>query len=39
MAQSLGSNKIIFDGRNLYDSEFIQNIGFYYVQIGKNINK
>lgn len=30
-------NKVIFDGRNLFDTDAIKNLGFYYVSIGREI--
>ncbi len=38
MAQLL-NNKIIFDGRNLYDLQQMKNLGFYYSSIGREIVK
>jgi UDPglucose 6-dehydrogenase len=32
---SLLKNKAIFDGRNLYEPKEIQEMGFYYVSIGR----
>ncbi len=32
---SLLKNKVIFDGRNLFDLSQMQNLGFYYVSIGR----
>lgn len=37
---SLLKNKVIFDGRNLFDLDQLQDMGYYYVSIGrKEINK
>ncbi|NNF02668.1 MAG: UDP-glucose/GDP-mannose dehydrogenase family protein [Bacteroidia bacterium] len=33
---ALLKNKVIFDGRNLYDPERMKNLGFYYNSIGRN---
>ena len=32
---SLMKNKIIFDGRNIYDTELMNKLGFYYYSIGR----
>lgn len=34
---SLLNEKIIFDGRNLYDTERMRDLGFYYKSIGRNV--
>jgi UDPglucose 6-dehydrogenase len=31
-------NKVIFDGRNLFDVEAIQGLGFHYVSVGRPVN-
>ncbi len=35
--QELLTNKVIFDGRNLYDTEQMREYGFYYESIGRSI--
>lgn len=34
---SLMNNKVIFDGRNLYDLNQMKELGFYYSSIGRNV--
>ena len=34
---SLLTNKVIFDGRNLFDLQQMQDLGFYYVSIGRKV--
>jgi UDPglucose 6-dehydrogenase len=34
---SLLKNKAIFDGRNLFDLKYMQEMGFYYVSVGRRI--
>jgi len=34
---SLLKNKVIFDGRNLYDLDKMQELGYYYKSIGRNV--
>ena len=36
MDQKLNKNKIIFDGRNLFDVTYMKELGFYYVSVGRN---
>jgi UDPglucose 6-dehydrogenase len=36
---SLLKNKVIFDGRNLFDLKHMQDMGFYYVSVGRRIVK
>jgi UDPglucose 6-dehydrogenase len=36
---SLLKNKVIFDGRNLFDLQLMQDLGFYYVSVGRKIIK
>ncbi|MBK9660877.1 MAG: UDP-glucose/GDP-mannose dehydrogenase family protein [Chitinophagaceae bacterium] len=31
------ANKVIFDGRNLYDTDIMESLGFYYESIGRKI--
>lgn len=38
MAEKL-TNKIIFDGRNLFDVDFVTRLGFHYESIGRSIRK
>ncbi len=30
-------NKVVFDGRNLYDPEKMKSLGFYYASIGRQV--
>jgi len=30
-------NKAIFDGRNLFDLKYMEELGFYYVSVGRRI--
>ena len=32
-------NKVIFDGRNLYDSNQMKELGYYYSSIGRDVVK
>jgi UDPglucose 6-dehydrogenase len=33
-------NKVIFDGRNLFDLKYMEEMGFYYVSVGrKTVNQ
>ena len=34
---SLLKNKVIFDGRNLFDLKYMEELGFYYVSVGRKI--
>ena len=34
---ALLKNKVIFDGRNLFDLQQMKDLGFYYVSIGRNV--
>jgi UDPglucose 6-dehydrogenase len=34
---SLLKNKVIFDGRNLFDLKYMEDMGFYYVSVGRRI--
>lgn len=34
---SLLNNKVIFDGRNLFDLKYMEELGFYYVSVGRKI--
>jgi UDPglucose 6-dehydrogenase len=34
---ALMKNKVVFDGRNLYELEVMQNLGFYYNSIGREV--
>ncbi len=36
---SLLKNKVIFDGRNLFDLKFMEDMGFYYVSVGRRTVK
>ena len=36
---SLLKNKVIFDGRNLFDLKFMEEMGFYYVSVGRRTVK
>ncbi len=36
---SLLKNKVIFDGRNLFDLKYMEDMGFYYVSVGRRIVK
>jgi UDPglucose 6-dehydrogenase len=36
---SLLKNKVIFDGRNLFDLKHMEDLGFYYVSVGRKIIK
>ncbi len=36
MDQQLKQNKIVFDGRNLFDVSYMKELGFYYVSVGRN---
>ncbi len=36
---SLLKNKVIFDGRNLFDLKHMEDMGFYYVSVGRRIVK
>jgi UDPglucose 6-dehydrogenase len=40
MEKTLGGNKIIFDGRNLFDVQKMMELGYHYESIGRaNSNK
>jgi UDPglucose 6-dehydrogenase len=42
MEQKLNQNKVVFDGRNLFDIEAMQDLGYYYECIGRkkiNVNE
>jgi len=32
-------NKVIFDGRNLFDVQRMQELGFYYESVGRAVSK
>jgi UDPglucose 6-dehydrogenase len=34
---SLLKNKVIFDGRNLFDLKHMEDLGFYYVSVGRRV--
>jgi UDPglucose 6-dehydrogenase len=35
---SLMRNKVIFDGRNVYEPKKMKDLGFYYQSIGRGVN-
>ena len=35
--KSLMKNKVIFDGRNLFDLKHMEDMGFYYVSVGRRV--
>lgn len=39
MGQKLNQHKIVFDGRNLFDLQKMQDLGYYYQCIGRKINE